>query len=92
MVTYWIVVGFMIYLKSHKSLMNILNIKQSNRNSIIYTLFGFLLPGILLLVNFDSTNKGSALVFIFYVLGLSIQICYWYYKKPTSIKWPDSSS
>ncbi len=64
--------------------MNILHIEHSNRNSIIYTLLGFFFAGILLFINYDSTSKSSVLLFIFYVLGLSLQIGYWFFKKPSS--------
>ena len=81
----WILIGLITYLKLNKTLLNIFHLGQSGRNLITYALLGFLVSGILMFFSFDKSAIGSVLVFIFYALGLSVQIGYWYFKKPRVI-------
>ena len=81
----WILVGLITYLKLNKTLLNIFYLELSGRNLITYALLGFLVSAILMYFNYDKSSKGSLFVFVFYVLGLSVQIVYWYFKKPGTI-------
>ena len=78
----WIIIGLIIYLKLNKTLLNIFHLDQSGRNLIAYALLGFLVSGILMFFTFDKSSLSSVYVFIFYVVGLCVQIGYWYFKKP----------
>ena len=79
---FWIIVGLMFYLKLNKTLLKILNLDPSSRNLITYTLIGFVVSALFIYLSDDKSFKSSIYLFIFYVLGLSIQIGYWYFKKP----------
>ena len=83
----WILVGLITYLKLNKTLLKILHLKLSNRNLIAYALLGFLVSAFFMYFSYDKSFKGSLFVFIFYVLGLSVQIGYWYFKKPRTINY-----
>ncbi len=86
MTGFWVLLGLITYLKSNKTLLNIFHLDQSGRNLITYTLTGFLVSGILMYFSFDKSSKDSVFVLIFYLVGLSVQIGYWYFKKPTTYK------
>jgi hypothetical protein len=81
----WILVGLITYLKLNKTLLKFLHLEPSSRNLITYALLGFLVSAIIMFFSYDKSSKGSLFVFIFYVLGLSVQIAYWYFKKPRTI-------
>lgn len=80
-----IVVGLVIYLKSNKILLNMFQLELSIKNLIAYALLGFLVSGIIMFVNYDNSSKGSVFLYVFYILGLLVQIGYWYFKKPRTI-------
>ena len=79
---FWIIVGLMFYLELNKTLLKILHLDPSSRNLITYALVGFVVSGLFIYLSYDKSSKGSIYLFIFYVLGLSVQIGYWYFKKP----------
>ena len=79
---FWIIVGLMFYLKLNKTLLKILHVAPSSRNLITYALVGFVVSALFICFSYDKSFKSSIYLFIFYVLGLSVQICYWYFKKP----------
>ena len=81
----WILVGLITYLKLNKTLLNMFHLALSGRNLITYALLGFLVSAIIMYFSYDKSFKGSLFVFIFYVLGLSVQIVYWYFKKPRTM-------
>ena len=81
----WILIGLITYLKLNKTLLKFLHLEPSSRNLITYALLGFLVSAFIMLFSYDKSSKGSLFVFIFYVLGLSVQIGYWYFKKPRTI-------
>ena len=81
----WILIGLITYLKLNKTLLKFLHLELSSRNLITYALLGFLVSAIIMFFSYDKSSKGSLFVFIFYVLGLSVQIAYWYFKKPRTI-------
>ena len=79
---FWIFVGLIIYLKLNKTLLKLFHLGPSSRNLITYALLGFLVSAFLMYFSYEKSNKSSLFVFIFYILGLSVQIGYWYFKKP----------
>ena len=79
---FWIIVSLMFYLKLNKTLLKILHLDPSSRNLITYTLIGFVVSALFIYFSCDKSFKGSIYLFIFYVLGLLVQISYWYFKKP----------
>lgn len=81
----WILIGLGLFLKSNKILLNIFHVERSGKNLIIYTLIGFLVSAITMSFSYDKSSPASLIVFIFYILGLSVQIGYWYFKKPGTI-------
>jgi hypothetical protein len=81
----WILIGLITYLKFNKTLLNIFQLGLSGKNLIAYALLGFLVSGIFMYLSYDKSAKSSLVVFILYVLGLSIQIGYWYFKKPRTM-------
>ena len=81
----WILIGLTTYLKLNKTLLKFLHLEPSSRNLITYALLGFLVSAFSIFFSYDKSSKGSLFLFIFYVLGLSVQIGYWYFKKPRTI-------
>ena len=79
---FWIAVGLIFYLKLNKTVLRILHVAPSSKNLITYTLVGFVVSALFIYFSYDKSSKGSIYLFIFYVLGLSVQIGYWYFKKP----------
>ena len=79
---FWIIVGLMFYLELNKTLLKILHVAPSSRNLITYALVGFVVSALFIYFSCDKSFTGSIYLFIFYVLGLSLQIGYWYFKKP----------
>ena len=79
---FWIIVSLIFYLKLNNTLLKILHVAPSSRNLITYALVGFVVSALFIYFSCDKSSKGSIYLFIFYVLGLSLQIGYWYFKKP----------
>ena len=79
---FWIIVGLMFYLKLNKTLLKILHVVPSSRNLITYALVGLVVSALFIYLSYNKSSKPSIYLFIFYILGLSIQIGYWYFKKP----------
>ena len=79
---FWIIVSLMFYLELNKTVLRILRVTPSSRNLITYALVGFVVSALVIYFSYDKSSKGSLYLFIFYVLGLSVQIGYWYFKKP----------
>ena len=79
---FWIIVSLIFYLKLNNTLLKILHVAPSSRNLITYALVGFVVSALFIYFSCDKSSKGSIYLFIFYVLGLSVQIGYWYFKKP----------
>jgi len=79
---FWIIVGLMFYLELNKTLFKILHVAPSSRNLITHALVGFVVSALFIYFSCDKSSKGSLYLLIFYVLGLSVQIGYWYFKKP----------
>ena len=75
-------VGLMFYLELNKTLFKILHVAPSSRNLTTYALVGFVVSAMFIYLSYDKSSKSSIYLFIFYVLGLSVQIGYWYFKKP----------
>ena len=78
--------GLVAYLNSSKTLLDIFHIEPSRSNLIIYVLLGFIVSGFLMFFNYDSASKGAISMFVLYVVGLTAQIAYWYFKKPGIIE------
>ena len=81
----WILIGLTTYLKLNKTLLKFLHLEPSSRNLITYALSGFLVSAFIIFLSYDKASKGALFLLIFYVLGLSVQIGYWYFKKPRTI-------
>ena len=79
---FWIIVGLMFYLELNKTLLKILHLDPSSRILITYALIGFVVSALFIYLSYDKSSKNSIDLFILYVLGLSVQIGYWYFKKP----------
>ena len=79
---FWIIVGLMFYLELNKTLFKILHLDPSSTNLITYALVGFVVSALFIYLSDDKSFKSSIYLFIFYVLGQSVQIGYWYFKKP----------
>ena len=82
MEAFWIFVGLIIYLKLNKTLLKLFHLNPSSRNLITYALLGFIVSAFFIYFNYDKSHKSFLFVFIFYILGLSVQIGYWYFKNP----------
>ena len=79
---FWIIVSLMFYLELNKTVLRILHVAPSSRNLITYALVGFVVSALVINFSYDKSSKGFLYLFVFYVLGLSVQIGYWYFKKP----------
>ena len=79
---FWIFVSLIFYLKLNNTLLKILHVAPSSRNLITYALVGFVVSALFIYLSDDKSFKSSIYLLIFYVLGLSVQIGYWYFKKP----------
>jgi len=86
MTGFWIVIGFIAYLKLSKPIIKLLHLKSSYKKDIIYTFSGILVAGILLFIDYSSTSKSTLIVIVFYLFVLFSQIIYWYFKKPLPTK------
>lgn len=78
----WILTGLTFYLKLNSTLLKILHLEPSSKNLITYALLGFLVSAFIVFCIYYKSSKSSSFLFIFYIFGLSIQIAYWYFKKP----------